>query len=77
LKDEFQDAPENLNIIVAVTDEDGGLYSISSHATSWGTMWNQNYYSLNITDTPKDIGCYTASVYINNMYLTEFDFAVS
>lgn len=77
LKDQFQDAPETLNIIVAVTDEDGGLYSISSHATSWGTMWNQNYYSLNITDTPKDIGCYTAAVYINNMYLTEFDFAVS
>lgn len=77
LKDTFQEADQILNIAVVVQDEDGGLVTISSESETWNAMWNQNYYSLNIPDTPNKIGYYVATIYINNMYVAEFDFVVS
>lgn len=77
LKDEFEEADQILNIVITVTDESGNLVSISSQTDTWNSMWNQNYYSLNLGETPRKIGCYTATIYINNMYLAEYDFAIS
>lgn len=77
LKDEFEEADQILNIMITVTDENGSLVSISAQTDTWNSMWNQNYYSLNLGETPRKIGCYTATIYINNMYLAEFDFAIS
>lgn len=77
LKDTFQEADQIINIAVVVQDEDGGLVTISSESETWNTMWNQNYYSLNIPETPQKIGYYVATIYINNMYVAEFDFVIS
>lgn len=75
LKEAFEEADHILNIMVTVEDENGGLVAISSQSETWNTMWNQNYYSLNV-DTPNAIGCYKVTIYINNMYVAEYDLAI-
>lgn len=77
LKETFEEADHILNIMVTVEDEDGGIVSVSSQAETWNTMWNQNYYALNVAETPRSAGCYIVTIYINNMYVAEFDMAIS
>lgn len=77
LEQRFKESEESIEVLIVITDEDGGLSAISSSTLAWNSMWNQNYCTLNIPSTPKDIGCYVATVYFNNMLVDEFDFAIS
>ena len=77
LRKEYKEVQQALNITLAVTDEDGGLVSISTTEVFWDTMWNQNYFALNMTETPREVGCYQAAIYINNALITDFTFSIS
>lgn len=73
----FEASEETIEAVIVITDEDGGLYGVSSASLVWKNMWNQNYCALNVPSTPKEAGCYTATLYFNNMLLDEFEFAIS
>ncbi len=73
----FEEADLTFDVIIVITDEDGGLTGISTDVLNWNSMWEQNYCTLNMTSTPKDAGTYQAAIYFNNMLLDNFKFAVS
>ena len=77
LEKKYEEADLSLDVIIVITDEDGGLTGISTSVLNWNSMWEQNYSTLNITSTPKDAGTYQAAIYFNNMLVSEFKFAVS
>lgn len=77
LEKKYEEADLSLDVIIVITDEDGGLTGISTSVLNWNSMWEQNYSTLNITSTPKDAGTYQAAIYFNNMLVNEFKFAVS
>ncbi len=77
LKTKYEEANNDVDVTMVIKSEENDLVDISASTVSWNSIWNQNYYTLNIPSTPTEPGCYQLSLYWNNMLLFETDFSVS
>ena len=77
LKTKYEESNNDLDVTMVIQSEENDLVDISASTVSWNSIWNQNYYTLNIPSTPTEPGCYQFSLYWNNMLLFETDFSVS
>ena len=77
LNTKYEDSDTDLDITMVIKSEENDLVDISASTVSWNSIWNQNYYTLNMPSTPTEAGCYQLTLYWNNMLVYETDFSIS